>query len=745
MTTTVARTKMKETSPQMTSLLRDALTTAPEELLLPTPALGDSARHSVKYFLDPLAKQYSTVFKEGIYLSGLDSVQIWEQTRLVLDRIADKVLYDKYATITSDDNNAGDDELEKIAKRRKLTSVVGGDDNEEDEEVEQDRQSSDDSDEDEFEGAAEDDNELEEDRDSDDELDLDNEREAEEFPENDVDYEEVDEEDVEVRNSLLDDIASEEEDVEGLDDDEEGLEDEDDLDKDFESLGSDGSNEGYASEDDGPVFEDGVDVDFVKDVHGLNSKFFNIDEFNRMTEETEQNNFLDEDDDNDEDIDYFADPDELAGSLEKSQIRNEEHDHESDEGSEDYDEDDVEGHFGSINNQNANDNANEIRYADFFAPPAGSKKSKRRFKSEKNKKSKQDDFSGLGDEFDDDNLELALGGLKKDLFALDDDGQAEGTGEDDQKISTFEKMQRKLKAQVAQLEEENVAKRDWALMGEAKARDRPLNSLLEEDLEFDRGTKPVPVITSEVTESLEEMIRSRIKTNDFNDLPRRTPDGIAEFQPSKLVDVDQTKSSKSLAEIYEEEHLREIDPDNHSTMQESKLKKAHQEVEELFADITHKLDALSSWHFTPKPAKPSISIVPNAPAISMEEAQPIAMSTESMLAPQEVYIPLNGITRDDSKKEVIRGDGLPVARAELTREERKRRRRREKARHAKMEAKRLETRQVKSQKEGSRASVVETLKKGNVTVIGKRGEKRDIEGRLKVDKGGPKGSSELKL
>jgi U3 small nucleolar RNA-associated protein MPP10 len=165
----------------------------------------------------------------------------------------------------------------------------------------------------------------------------------------------------------------------------------------------------------------------------------------------------------------------------------------------------------------------------------------------------------------------------------------------------------------------------------------------------------------------------------------------------------------------------------------------------LFGDITYKLDALSSWHFTPKPAKPSISIVANVHAISMEDAQPVAMSTENMLAPQEVYIPLSGIAKDEQKKEVIRGDGLPVARAEMTRDERKRRRRREKARHAKQEAKRLETRKVKAQTEGSRASVVETLKKGHVTVIGKQGEKRDIEGRLKVDKAGPRGSSGLKL
>ncbi|KAK9374681.1 Mpp10 protein-domain-containing protein [Lipomyces chichibuensis] len=712
---------MKESRPELTTLLRDALSTAPEELLLPTSELRDSARHSVKYFLDPLAKQYSTVFKQGIYLDGLDSLQIWEQTRLVLDGVADKVLYEKYTAITGGEES-GDDELEKIAKRRKLTGT-GEDDDEEEEVVEKDSDISDDSDDqDEFEEAID---ERQERSQSQDQMDIDNnEDEAEEFAESDVD-------DGEEGDVQIHDIAS-------VDDEEEHQE------YDANHGNYDDSDDGDGNEDDGQSEEDGEHDNFVKDVHGLNSAFFNIEEFNRMTEEAEQSNFLDDDDD-EEDIDYFADPDELSGSLEKNKSRKVEDNYGSFEDSEDYDEDDIEGTFGSINNQKDDDNANDIRYEDFFAPPPGSRRRKRENKSSKNKKFQNDDFEGLGDEFDDDNLELALDGLKKDLFAEDDADKDESDVEDGQTLSTFTKMQRKLNAKIAQLEVENVAKKDWALMGEAKARDRPLNSLLEEDLEFDRGTKPVPVITQEVTESLDTMIRNRIKNNDFNDILRRNPDGITEFRPSKLIDVDQTKSSKSLAEIYEEEHLREVDPGSHPTVQDTKLKQAHQEIEELFGDITYKLDALSSWHFTPKPAKPSISIVANASAISMEDAQPIAMSTENMLAPQEVYIPLSGIAKDEQKKEVIRGDGLPVARAEMTRDERKRRRRREKARHAKQEAKRLETRKVKSQTEGSRASVMETLKKGHVTVIGKQGEKRDIEGRLKADKAGLRGSSGLKL
>ncbi|KAK9433162.1 Mpp10 protein-domain-containing protein [Lipomyces doorenjongii] len=718
---------MKESRPELTTLLRDTLSTVPEELLLPTSELRDSARHSVKYYLDPLAKQYSTLFKQGIYLDGLDSLQVWEQTRLVLDGVADKLLYEKYTAITGGEER-GDDDLEKIAKRRKLTGA-GEDDDEEEEEVEQDSHSSDVSDDDEF-GEAVD--EREEGRRFQDQMDIETyEDEAEEFAENDVNDEEADEdgEDGEVQ---IDDITS---------DDEEDEHQEYDTDHGNydDSNDGDGNEEGVQSE------EDGEDDNFVKDIHGLNSVFFNIEEFNRMTEEAEQSNFLDDNDDDEDDIDYFADPDELSGSLEKDKPRKVDDNYGSFEDSEDYDEDDIEGVFGSNNIQGDNDNANDIRYEDFFAPPQGRRRSKRENKSSKNKQFQHDDFEGLGDEFDDNNLELALGGLKKDLFAEDENDKDESDVEDGQTLSTFAKMQRKLNAKIAQLEEESVAKKDWALMGEAKARDRPLNSLLEEDLEFDRSTKPVPVITQEVTESLDTMIRNRIKNNDFNDVLRRNPDGIAEFRPSKLIDVDQTKSSKSLAEIYEEEHLREVNPGSHPTVQDTKLKQAHQEIEELFGDITYKLDALSSWHFTPKPTKPSISIVANAPAISMEDAQPVAMSTENMLAPQEVYIPLSGIAKDEQKKEVISGDGLPVARAEMTRDERKRRRRREKARHAKQEAKRLETRKVKAQTEGSRASVVETLKKGHVTVIGRQGEKRDIEGRLKVDKAGLRGSSGLKL
>ena len=74
----------------------------------------------------------------------------------------------------------------------------------------------------------------------------------------------------------------------------------------------------------------------------------------------------------------------------------------------------------------------------------------------------------------------------------------------------FAQRQLALKEQIAQLEQENIAKKDWTLMGEANSRARPLNSLLEEDLEFEHSRRVVPVITEEKVKTLEEIIKARI-------------------------------------------------------------------------------------------------------------------------------------------------------------------------------------------------------------------------------------------
>lgn len=55
-----------------------------------------------------------------------------------------------------------------------------------------------------------------------------------------------------------------------------------------------------------------------------------------------------------------------------------------------------------------------------------------------------------------------------------------------------------------------MGEKNWATKGEARAKDRPRDALLEEDLEFERAGKVVPVAGEELTLSIEELIKKRI-------------------------------------------------------------------------------------------------------------------------------------------------------------------------------------------------------------------------------------------
>lgn len=79
-----------------------------------------------------------------------------------------------------------------------------------------------------------------------------------------------------------------------------------------------------------------------------------------------------------------------------------------------------------------------------------------------------------------------------------------------QQLSRQERRLLALSSQIAALEAENVGNKNWATKGEAKAKDRPTNSLLDEDLEYERTGKVVPVITEETTKTIEDLIKKRI-------------------------------------------------------------------------------------------------------------------------------------------------------------------------------------------------------------------------------------------
>lgn len=509
-------------------------------------------------------------------------------------------------------------------------------------------------------------------------------------------------------------------------------------------------------------------AELVKDKFGLNDGFFSIDDFNKQSEFLEQQDTRGEDDgaaSDEEDIDWDADPgaQAAAGALGKAGAAESDDDDDDEEGdgptfgdpdaeSEDEDEE-VEG--GGMDGLGDMGNTNEIMYKDFFAPPAQKKRKNKKGRPNPHNFPEASQAGAIPDE-DDEEVERAIEKVKFDLF----EDESEIDEEEDEQLdpgdprsrrSAHERRKAQIAEEIRKLEAANVAKRDWQLSGEARAADRPVNALLEEDLDFERAGKPVPVITAEISESIEELIKRRILAHDFQDIIRRRPDDLATGSGSRRgkldFELDDAKSKKGLAEEYEEEYSKRNDP-NFVDIKDEKLEKEQKEIERLWKEVSAQLDSLSSWNFRPKRAAPTMDIRVDAPAITMEDARPSAggeVAGASQLAPQEVYKAGEAV---NGKEEVAGKSGLPAAREEMSREERKRRRRREKERIRKSsgnaDAKPGNvTRAAKSRKE--KEGIVGDLKRGNVKIIGKKGKVTDVEGKEARNSVGGQGAARFKL
>lgn len=224
----------------------------------------------------------------------------------------------------------------------------------------------------------------------------------------------------------------------------------------------------------------------------------------------------------------------------------------------------------------------------------------------------------------------------------DDEDDEVGSDGEPANLSTFEKQQRKIKEQIQQLEDDAMAEKYWALKGEVKSQDRPVNSLLEEALEVDVAAKPTPVITEESTRTLEDLIIQRIKDNMFDDVERRVDElallqARGAFDPNRDFELSDEKSKQSLGEVYESEYLKQV-TGNRQTEKDSKLQKQHVEIEGLMKQLFSDLDALGNWHYVPKAPKVELEVqAQTLPAIEMEEVVPLAVSDAQLAAPEEIY------------------------------------------------------------------------------------------------------------
>ncbi|KAK4362473.1 hypothetical protein RND71_017714 [Anisodus tanguticus] len=339
---------------------------------------------------------------------------------------------------------------------------------------------------------------------------------------------------------------------------------------------------------------------------GVEDRFFKINELEEYMEDDEAREYG------------------LIKKTKRIRSKNADEDEEDNEG--DEEEDDELGFMGLGDDEDDENGGTEIaRYEDFF----GSKKGAGQKKMVKS--------SDLSDDL----------GTDDDMIDDNDDNQKK------RNLSTHEKELEKLRSTIEDMEKANLEEKTWTMKGEVTAARRPKNSALEVDLDFEHNVRPAPVITEEVTATLEELIQKRIVEGRFDDVQK--PTSLPTRAPRETKELDDNKSKKGLAEIYEEEYVQKTGLVSTALSFSDEKKK---EATMLFKKLCLKLDALSHFHFTPKPVIEDMSIQANVPALAMEEIAPVAVSDAAMLAPEEVFA-----GKGDFKEET-----------ELTQAERKRRR-----------------------------------------------------------------------
>ncbi|QQP49599.1 U3 small nucleolar ribonucleoprotein MPP10 [Caligus rogercresseyi] len=264
---------------------------------------------------------------------------------------------------------------------------------------------------------------------------------------------------------------------------------------------------------------------------------------------------------------------------------------------------------------------NQIMYSDYFQNESSS--TQKNNENEKQKETKSSSKKRDQDESEKKPLNI---------FEYDDDDSSEN---DEAIKSSHELRQERLQKKIKGLEKEAIGEKNWQMTGEITGTNRPENSLLQEHLDFDTVSKQAPIITEEVSKTLEQLIIQRIKDKSWDDVERKVKPLKDPYEYKKKLVLDQEKANylwrKFMSRnIYSNKKVSLLDKDD------LEIPKEIEDIQKNMHSLFAKLDVLTHYHYIPKSLSAEVKVIKNKSTLEMEEIAPVGVSEDTLLAPQEI-------------------------------------------------------------------------------------------------------------
>ena len=259
-------------------------------------------------------------------------------------------------------------------------------------------------------------------------------------------------------------------------------------------------------------------------------------------------------------------------------------------------------------------NEKVAKYADFFDSPESDGEGENRHDNlDQRDNLLEEDMEGEGEPFEHSEDDRRSSTENRVRFNLpvdsDDSNESDGESKEEdhqQVMSSLEKRRARLNKEIEKREVEAISEKPWQLKGEVNASNRPQDSLLEDFVEVDVVSRPPPVITEETTLKLEDILRQRIKDKAWDDVEKKVKPVDTPVEFKKKLIMDQEKSKLSLAQIYEKDFVKQREALNPGEKTEEADPPEHIEIKKSMHSLFKMLDALSNFHYTPKPVSISI-------------------------------------------------------------------------------------------------------------------------------------------